>query len=189
MANIISISTRNIYQLKIELLGSEPVIWRRFQVYEDCTLHKLHSIIQIAMGWENCHLYEFIVGGLSYGEPHPDYEGRVKSSKSVKLSQVADREKAKFTYIYDFGDGWQHEAIVEKLLPADPKVSYPFCIDGKMACPPEDCGGIGGYAYFLEAIGNRKHKEHKDMLGWIGGEFDPTKFDIQSVNKRLKLIR
>lgn len=189
MVIIIPISTRNVYQFKIELLGSEPLIWRRFQVYEDCTLHKLHSIIQTVMGWENCHLYEFKVGGLSYGEPHPDYGGTMKSSKSVKLNQIADREKVKFTYIYDFGDGWQHAVLVEKIFQPEVGIKYPVCLDGAMACPPEDCGGLGGYGYFLEAIRNPKNKEHKQMLGWIGGEFDPEAFDIKNINKQLKQIR
>ncbi len=189
MAKIYNIDTKFIYQIKVTLLGSEPEIWRTFQVPENYTLHKLHKVLQIVMGWKNYHLYEFKLGGISYGEPHSDYDGLMKNAKGVKLNQISQPEKVEITYIYDFGDGWQHKIIVEKLFEMEANISYPFCIDGARACPPEDCGGIGGYAYFLDAIHDPMHEEHKQMLGWIGGEFNPETFNIKSINEKLSRIK
>jgi hypothetical protein len=94
-------------------------------------------------------------------------------------------EKFKFVYEYDFGDSWEHVLLVEKVLPPEPGQRYPVCIKGRRACPPEDVGGIWGYAYFLEAIQNPDHPEREDYLEWIGGEFDPQAFDLEEVNAAL----
>lgn len=83
-------------------------------------------------------------------------------------------------YVYDFGDSWEHEIRLEKILPRE-KRKYPACIAGKRACPPEDCGGIWGYEEFLEIIKDPEHEEYEDMLDWVGGEFDPEHFDIEDV--------
>ena len=189
MAKTISLPSQSIYQFKATLERATPAIWRRFQVPEDYSLHKLHKVLQIVMGWQECHLYEFKIDGTSYGDPHPDYGGSMKNSKTIKLHQFIEGEKSTFQYIYDFGDGWQHKLVVEKILQPKPDIQYPACIGGAMACPPEDCGGMGGYGYFLDAIRNPDHEEHDSMLEWIGGQFDPTAFDLEAVNKLLKRIR
>lgn len=178
-----------IYQLKITLRGAKPPIWRRVQVPSDITLGKLHKIIQLAMGWYDCHLHEFEIQGQAYGQPMPDYDLDVRSERNVRLNQVVTGEKFKFAYLYDMGDGWDHQILVEKVLPPDPKVRYPICIKGKRACPPEDCGGIWGYVEFLEAIQDPQHSEHDSMLEWIGGEFDSEAFDLEETNRQLKRIR
>jgi len=95
----------------------------------------------------------------------------------------------KFLYEYDFGDGWEHELLVEKILPAEPGVGYPRCLKGKRACPPEDVGGVWGYADFLEIMRDPNHPEHEDMLEWVGGEFDPEVFDLEEVNAELEEMR
>ena len=105
-----------------------------------------------------------------------------------KLSQIASEGPSRFTYQYDFGDDWEHVVDVEKALPPEPKVKYPRCIAGKRACPPEDCGGAYGYEAFLEAIEDRNHEEHKEMLEWVGGKFDPEAFDINRVNRLLQRL-
>jgi hypothetical protein len=92
-------------------------------------------------------------------------------------------------YEYDFGDSWEHELLVEKILPPEPGVRYPLCLKGKGACPPEDVGGVWGYDSFLEAIADPKHPEHDDMLEWVGGEFDPEAFDLDEVNEALRYVR
>ena len=180
---------KTVYQLKVSLVGSTPLVWRRVQVVADTKLSKLHKILQAVMGWGNYHLYEFIINKVSYGEPHPDYEKNMEAASNTTVAHVASAPGANLTYIYDFGDGWQHIILVEKILQAEPEVKYPLCIDGAMACPPEDCGGIGGYANFLEAISDPTHDEHETMLGWIGGEFDPEAFDRDRVNATLKRMK
>ena len=178
-----------IYQLKITLKESRPPIWRRFQVRSDVTLAKLHRIIQEVMGWFDGHLHQFIVGRIYYGVPDPDDLSETRDERKVRLDQILSVPGRKIVYEYDFGDGWEHEIVLEKILSPDPKTRYPRCLDGARACPPEDCGGIYGYADFLEAIRNPEHEEHEEMLEWIGGEFDQEEFDLEAVNQSLKSIR
>lgn len=180
---------QTIYQLKITLKDVRPPIWRRVQVASERTLGKLHQIIQETMGWTNSHLHTFVIGGMEYGQPMPEYDFDVRNEQRVKLSQVIAGEKFKFLYTYDMGDSWEHEILVEKLLPTDPQVRYPVCLTGKRACPPEDCGGVWGYASFLEAIRQPDHSEHEAMLEWVGGEFDSEFFDLDAVNRLLRQIR
>ena len=178
-----------IFQLKVLLKHSKPPIWRRLQVKSDTTLYKLHWIIQIAMGWTNSHLHQFIADGVYYGEPHPDFGFDVISERRVRLYQLVSGVKDKFIYEYDFGDSWEHEVVVEKILKPEPKTRYPHCIKGKRACPPEDIGGVWGYDDFLDAIQNKDHPEHEMYLDWIGGSFDPEAFDMDEVNQELKQLR
>ncbi len=141
------------------------------------------------MGWETRHLHEFAVGGDRFGEPDPEYGFEMKDDRKTRLHRVASRKGDRFTYIYDFGDGWRHELVVEKIDLPEPGTVYSILLGGERACPPEDCGGIGGYADFLEAIQDPDHPEHDDMRAWIGGSFDPEAFDGDGVNRRLKRIR
>ena len=178
-----------VYQMKVKLEDISPPIWRRIQVTNNITLGKLHRILQIIMGWSDYHLHEFIIDGVSYGVPDKDgiFEG--KNERNVRLSQVVSEEKIKFVYIYDFGDYWQHKILIEKILPLEPDMQYPICIKGKRTCPPEDCGGAGGYDDFLETIQDPEHPEHDETLEWAGGSFDPEAFDIDEINRELKQIR
>src|SRR3954471_13596926 len=144
-----STSTAPIYQLKVTLKGSKPPIWRRIQVRSDISLADLHQILQVAMGWEDYHLHQFIVGGQYYGVPDKDFDMDVLSERTAKLNRIAPGEKSRFTYEYDFGDDGLHDVLVEKVLPPEPDAQYPRCITGKRARPPEDCGGIWGYGDFV----------------------------------------
>ncbi|MCX9074068.1 MAG: plasmid pRiA4b ORF-3 family protein [Candidatus Methanoperedens sp.] len=178
-----------VYQMKVTLEDISPPISRRIQVTNDTTLGKLHRILQIIMGWSDYHLHEFVIGGVSYGVPDKESVYEVKNERNVRLSQVVSKKQTKFSYIYDFGDYWQHKILIEKILPLEPDMHYPICIKGKRACPPEDCGGVGGYEDFLETIHDPNHPEHDEMLEWVGGSFDPEAFDIDEINRELKKIR
>lgn len=180
----------DILQLKITLKGSKPPIWRRVLVDKDATLEDLHYIIQHAMGWYSSHLWTFELGNESFGpvdkggmgfEP-----GDVDDAAEQKIGALASHEKAKFTYTYDMGDSWEHQILVEKVLSRVPGQQYPFCTDGKLNCPPEDCGGIWGFYNLVAVLQDPKHPEHKEMKKWIGGKYDPQKFDLATVNRRLK---
>jgi len=177
-----------IYQLKITLRGIRPPIWRRLEV-KDCTLERLHEIVQLAMGWESSHLWSFQIAGEEFGpsEMGDDPFGmlEMEDSSTVKLSEIIAQGHKKFVYLYDFGDGWEHQIQVEKTVTPESKAKYPRCIKGKRACPPEDCGGPWGYQSFLEAISNPDHEEHEEMLEWVGGEFDSEEFDLDTVNADL----
>ena len=179
----------SIYQFKITLRGIKPPIWRRIQVYSDTTLYKLHQILQCAMGWTNSHLYQFEIEDRFFGDPDPDWGIDIKNSRRTKLSQVVQGVKTKFSYVYDMGDNWEHELMVEKILSSEPSKHYPACVTGKRACPPEDCGGIWGYEELLETFSDPNHEEYAERMEWLGEEFDPESFDAEQVNRALKRIR
>jgi hypothetical protein len=176
-----------VYQLKITLSDTEPPIWRRLQVAAETTLANLHQILQVAMGWEDYHLHQFVVHGTGYGVPGSG--PGLRNEKNVNLSQIAPEVGLTFVYLYDFGDNWDHIVLVEKILDAKAEVDYPVCLEGKGACPPEDVGGIWGYYAFLEAIQDPNHPEHDDMLEWVGGEFDPERFTQDHVNSMLSNLQ
>lgn len=139
---------QQVYRLKITLRDVRPPVWRRVEVAGTTTLHQLHCVIQEAMGWTDSHLHQVEVEGESYSEPEfglDDFGDRsVKNERRVRLDQLSLRPKQKFTYEYDFGDDWRHEIMVEKISGPEARVSYPRCLAGKRACPPEDCGGAWG---------------------------------------------
>lgn len=179
-----------IYQLKITLKGSKPAIWRRIQVASDINLSKLHDVIQIAMGWGQSHLHQFIIGGIYFGKIFKDDfdGGDMEDETKVKLFHVMEAPKSHILYEYDFGDSWEHKIVLEKILPTREK-KIPFvCLAGERACPPEDCGGIWGYEELLRLIKNPKDPDYKDRMEWLGDDFDPEIFDINDVNEVLELI-
>jgi len=181
-----------VYQVKVTLNDSKPLIWRRVRVTDSTTLARLHGILQAVMGWEDYHLHEFIVAGIQYGMPDPDYDvfrDVVADERRVKLRELLPGEGFRFAYVYDSGDNWEHEVLFEKTLPPEPGVRYPVCIGGKRACPPEDCGGIWGYYGLLEALRDPKHPEHEDLTEWVGGEFDPDEFDLEATNRKFTQVQ
>jgi len=175
-----------ILQVKITLKDIAPPVWRRLLVPGSISLFEFHWDIQRAMGWQNCHLHQFLIDDDTYSPPNEEDEGHEKSSETVCLARFADREGREFVYEYDFGDGWEHDIVIEKILPPDSKQTYSICLDGKRACPPEDCGGPYGYEDLLKALHNPKHPEHKEMKRWVGRGFDPEFFDLKSINRDLK---
>lgn len=179
---------QQIYQLKISLASIFPEIWRRILVPGDIALDALHMLIQITMGWENCHLHQFVVGETTYSAPEFELEqDDVRDEYKVRLNEVAPKAKDAFSYEYDFGDGWRHMIIVENMSDSFKDYpDHPVCTDGTRACPPEDVGGTSGYEDFLLAINDSQHENHEEMLDWIGGEFDPEHFDLKSINKNIK---
>ncbi len=177
-----ALSQETVYQLKVTLQYITPPVWRRFQVRGRTTLAGLHRAIQVVMGWTDSHLHEFVIAGETYGMPDADYE--VKDETEFRLEQVVPIPKLHFTYRYDLGDNWEHILLVEKILPPEPGRLYPRCLAGQNACPPEDVGGHGGYAHFLEAIRDPTDEEHEEYLTWAGGEFDPTAFDLEETNRK-----
>jgi DNA invertase Pin-like site-specific DNA recombinase len=182
---------QSIYQLKITLKDIRPPIWRQVQVHNDVTLGHLHWVIQFSMGWTNSPLHSFSIQGVEYGLPMPELgfdEMGLRDEQPVKLSKIIPGEKFKFVYLYDFGDSWEHEVLVEKVLEADPEIDYPICLKAKRACPPEDCGGTWAYQEFIKAIQDPEHPEHEEMLEWVEGFFDPEDAAFNEINPRLKMI-
>jgi hypothetical protein len=178
---------RNTHTLKVTLRGSKPPIWRRFEVPSDITLQRLHEVIQIGFDWEDRHLHLFETSAGRYGLHDPELE--IRSSARKKLSDVADWPGDRLRYDYDFGDGWEHDIVVEAVQPAEPGVAYPRCTAGKRACPPEDSGGIPGYYRLLDVVGHPDDPEHEQYLDWLGiasaQELDPDAFDRDALNAEL----
>ncbi len=177
------------FQIKVTLMGIAPLVWRRIQT-EDCTLAELHDLLQVTMGWEFEHLYRFIIGGVKYADLEMASQDDAQDACDTNLSEIlpAQNRRPRFHYEYDFGDQWMHQLVVEERFPPKQGVEYPTCVAGQRACPPEDCGGRWGYPGFVEAISNADHRGHEEMLAWVGGEFDPERFDLESVNKKLRRL-
>jgi hypothetical protein len=179
-----------IFQIKMTLKGIDPPIWRRIHT-PDCTLEELHEIIQVTMGWEFEHLYRFTIGGVDYADPAMTSDEEVEDACGTRLSVVLPTEnrRPRFSYEYDFGDEWIHQLIVEERLLPKEGVKYPICVGGQRACPPEDSGGPWAYSEFVEAVGNPDHRRHDELLEWVGGRFDPERFDQEAVNTELRRLR
>lgn len=181
-----------VYQLKIVLSGVRPQIWRRVQVPADIPLEELHLVLQAAMGWTNSHLHSFTFGERHYTMPYEEgalEELRMEDERERDLSELITEPKETFAYDYDFGDNWQHVITLEKILPAALDTKYPVCLEGKRACPPEDCGGAWGYADLLKVLRNPAHPEYKDMRAWAGRKFDAEVFDVERFPRDLRKLR
>jgi hypothetical protein len=171
-----------IARLKITLDAVAPAVLRRVEVPLDLRLDRLHLTIQAAMGWTNSHLYELRAGGVSWSTPYPeaDWAGEFLDARKARLGDVLETTgRKKLTYIYDFGDDWQHTIKVERLTDHEPGLLYPRLIEVSGPCPPEDCGGPWGYADFLEAIEDPGHERHDEVTEWVGKDFDPDHVDAQ----------
>ena len=180
---------KKIYQIKVNLRGSKPNIWRRILIPSEMLMSDFHYVIQATMGWTNSHLHQFIHDGEYYAKRIPeefmvddfgiDYE-------NMKVSDFLTREKDKMIYEYDFGDGWVHDIVLEKITDPDPEQFYPVCIKGKMNCPPEDCGGVWGYADMLEILKDPAHEEYENFSEWLREDFDPGYFNRNEINAKLR---
>ncbi len=183
-------ASERLYQFRITLLEAEPLIWRRIQV-RNCTLDKLHEYIQAAMGWTNSHLYQFRIDGDHYGDPEwldsGFHDFHCIDSATTRISEVLPMKgkRFRFLYQYDFGDDWQHEILFEGCVRAEKGGRYPVCVEGERNCPPEDVGGVWGYAEFLEAIADPRHERHEDFAP-RGREFDPEEFDAAKKTKAMR---
>jgi hypothetical protein len=177
---------KNIHRVKATLRGAKPPIWRRFEVPSDMTLRRLHGVIQAGFGWQDYHLHLFETPAGLYGMPDPDDDLDIRNDSYKKLSAVADWPADRLRYTYDFGDNWELDVVVEAVLPAEPGIAYPRCTGGRRAGPPEDCGGVWGYADMLDVLANPQHEEHEARLRWLGietaAEYDPDALDIDVVN-------
>ncbi len=184
-------SIKHVYQFKISLKNIRPPIWRRIQVPEDYTFWDLHVAIQDAMGWWEAHLHAFKVMNPQKGieeeigipdEGFADLEHRILAGWKQKISKYFSAQNDKALYIYDFGDYWEHELKLEKIIASDKQKDYPICVAGRRACPPEDCGGPWGYADLLEVLSDPEHDAYESVVEWAGEEFDPGHFKVSEVD-------
>lgn len=182
--------TDSVLQIRLELLGTQPPILRRILIDAACTFWDLHVAIQDAMGWTDSHLHAFHVQdlatnrlrriGLPIEDDFLDEEDELEPGWEHRVTDFLSVAHSRTVYEYDFGDGWEHAVVLEDVLPGDGR-KYPRCVAGARACPPEDVGGVRGYEEFLQAIANPRHEEHDAYLNWVGGTFDPERFDPAAV--------
>lgn len=180
-----------IYQVQIELADSKPKIWRQLLIPSDMLLTNFHKVIQTSMGWTNSHLHQFIKDKKFYSVELEDDDFWDDSTsidykkKKIRVSDLLPKEKKTMIYEYDFGDGWEHLITLEKILPVEEGQKYPICVAGEMACPPEDCGGVWGYAEMLKTIQQPEHEDYNDTIEWLGEDFEPEYFNIDEINEFL----
>lgn len=184
------LSTQSLLQLRIELKYTDPPIWRLITVPDAITLVQLHQVIQVTMGWCDCHLHEYRIGGLRYGVPDPHWGGdpNLINERRKRLTSVLKDER-QFSYLYDFGDDWEHRVTLEDRTTPDKPQRFAVCLAGENACPPEDIGGVPGFEYFKVVMADPSHQEHDQMREWYSLDFDPQHFDIDEVNTELKRIK
>ena len=178
----------NAVQVRVAIDRIEPQIWRRLVVPARFNLRELHLVLQAAFGWTNSHLHEFEIGGLRYGDELADAErgeedARTFDEMEVRLRDFSREPGTVFRYVYDMGDNWVHTVCLEKHVAVEPAPKSARCLEGARARPPEDVGGPGGYQDFLAAVLDPAHEEHRSMLRWAGGHFDPEWFDLELTNK------
>jgi len=183
------------YQLKVTLSDLKPAIWRRLLVQGDMNLGLLHAVIQVAVGWTNSHLHQFLVGDEYYSDPafeldaYPD-TASIGDENRTLLMDAAPRKGDRFLYEYDFGDSWRHEIRVEKIQLADPAWNvFAECVGGARACPPEDCGGPFGYAGLLDTLQHPRRRDYQELMEWLGGSFDPEAFDSEKANRYVRKLK
>ena len=179
-----------VARIRIELRELEPSIWRRVDVPLSSTLEALHRIVQVAFLWQDYHLYEFVVGERVYGMPSDEdafYDRKVYKASAIRLKAVVERGVDRFLYVYDFGDDWRHDVIVEEVRDGAGDAEYPAFVDGARRGPPEDVGGGPGFMEFLEAVLDPGHEEHARMTEWYGGTFDPEDIDETRIRSVLKM--
>ncbi len=173
---------KRLYLLKIRLLDIEPEIWRRFVIPASITLDRLHDVIQIVMGWTDTHIHEFTIGKKRYTEyPESEEDGLVCGR--YRLGDLIKQKGRTFSYLYDFGDEWEHELTIEESRYFNPELRTEIeCLDGAGACPPEDVGGVPGYYEFCKALKDPDHEEHETLVEWAGGDYDSERFDSDEAN-------
>jgi hypothetical protein len=175
-----------LLQLRITLEGVRPPVWRRLLLPSDCTFWELHVAIQDSMGWLDRHLHEFLLpaaGGevVRIGIPDDESPGEVLPGWLVAVGERLIESGQHLSYLYDFGDDWSHDVVLEDIVPRPEGESFPRCVDGQRACPPEDCGGPPGYAELLAVLADPDHEERETYLDWLGGDFDSEAFDPSEV--------
>jgi hypothetical protein len=181
-----------VYQVKVALAEvADPPVWRRVLVPVSIGLDRLHEVIQAAMGWQDCHLHAFTVNGVVYGRPDPEFGLVQRDERTFTLGEIA-RVGDRIEYEYDFGDGWKHELRIEERLAAQPDRSYPACVAGGGACPPEDSGGSWGYQELKEVVGGPADEGQAHLVSWLGleraGDFDPARFDVAAAEVRVAML-
>jgi len=182
---------KTVHRLKVTLRQVKPPVWRRIEVPSNIKLSDLAGVLEAAMGWLGDHLHAFEADGVLYETQDGESFGfrRTRDERKARLGEVLPAVKSKMRWDYDFGDGWEHDVVVEVIELARSDVTYPVCLTGKRACPPEDCGGPWGYSNLLAALSDPTHEEHEELTEWVGIDFDPADFDAHEATEDMRSAR
>jgi len=175
------------FALKLTLLDTQPVIWRRVVLPGSSTFAQLHHVLQAVVGWEDRHLYEFEIADRRFGPIDEDAYDELEDATDLELGDVITPDDH-FFYEYDFGDGWRLEIEVESST-SEPGAAQAACTDGERAGPPEDCGGPDGYAELIETLADPGRPEYEELRSWVGEGFNPAAFSLDKVNAALDRVR
>jgi len=179
----------DIARLKVTLDDVGPAVVRRIEVPFRLRLDRLHAVLQAALGWSNSHFWEFRAGDVGWGIPDRQWgDGPQDASKATLRGVIEDTGAKRLTYLYDYGDGWEHTIRIEHIGAALPGEHYPRLIDARGRCPPEDIGGPPGYAEFLEALADPNHDRHAELKEWYDGDFDPNAVDVPAIQRHLSAL-
>jgi hypothetical protein len=180
-----------MHRLKVTLRGVRPPVWRRIEVSSNIKLSDLADLLEAAMGWLGGHLHAFATGAVVYEIPDEDSEEfeTTIDERTVRLVDVLPSVSSKMRWEYDFGDSWEHDIVVEAVEPALEGIEYPRCVGGSRACPPEDCGGPGGYEHLRAVLGDPTHVDHEGVAQWVPPGFDPEAFDAAEATEMMRTPR
>jgi hypothetical protein len=178
----------SVHTLRVSLRDVDPTVWRRVVVPSETKLPRLARWLEAVLGWEGYHLHSFNVAGLQFGAPDEDAD-HVIDERRVTVKQILPELGSVLRWDYDFGDGWEHDVVVEAIEEPSPSVRYPVCVDGAQACPPEDCGGVSGYDELREVLADPTHEEYEHLREWAPDGFDPDHFDVVAANRRMRARR
>lgn len=192
------VQNSSTFEFKIQMKDiSNPPVWRRLTVPSYFRFYHFHYVIQVAFGWTDSHLFQFsenrfdsekVITAIYKDEDVGD--AQQTEAKDVLLSDIFNDENQEYIYIYDFGDSWEHQIILEKVVPEVTRV--PFLLDGEGACPPEDCGGVGGYEQLKKIMADKSHPEYEEFKQWLGmirhEEWDPEAFDAEETQFELNEV-
>lgn len=168
-----------ILQAKVTLRGVEPPIWRRVVVPSNMPLHEFAWALIRAMGWNGSHLHMYDVAGTKYGSISPDWESLGElDEESFRIDDVLPAVGSELRFDYDFGDGWEHDVVVEAIEPVDPAATYPSCVDGARACPPDDVGGPHGYQEMLDVLADPRLEDPNQVRAWARDGWAADRFDV-----------
>lgn len=182
-------TTSDIACLKITLDDVEPKVVRRVEVPLSIRLDRLHAVLQATLGWTNSHLWEIRACGAGWGIPDRDWGDGPSDAAKARLIDVLEDTGAKtLTYLYDFGDGWEHTIRIERITAPEPGAAYPRLIEATGRCPPEDIGGPPGYEEYLEAIKDPSHERHAEFAEYYDADFDPNVVNTDVIRRELATL-
>lgn len=181
-------ATERVLTLRLHVVGTSPQVWRRLVVKESMWLSRLHDSIQVVFDWFDYQTHAFNLDDQRFGNPLKREALTIEDDRDVTLVDLDLEHHERFTYGYHFGEGWQVEIKLEKIGTAEKGISYPNCIGGERAGPPEDCGGLEAYHDMIACIKEPHTELGREWLEWLGPDYDAEACDLEKINKALKKL-